>query len=147
MAYAYKLETLLTYRRNLEELAQQKFGREQHLLNMHRIRLDDLSNERRNLVAVFEERKKRRMNSAYFSFYMDSIRVKDQQIIVQKNTIESQKNVVETARKQLFERVKDRKIIEKAKEKDYQQYLLDSRRKEQNISDEQAVLRFGREPV
>ena len=75
---------------------------------------------------------------------MEGINAKDREIQVQHTTIESQRQIVEMAREELKEKVKDRKVIERAKERDYQKYLQEFLRKEQKESDEQAILRYGR---
>ena len=144
MAYSFRLESVLTYRNNLEELAHQKLVGEQTILKNHILRLEELKAERIAMIDDFEQRKKKRLSAVFFAFYMDGINAKDQEIQVQHTTIESQRKVVEMAREELKEKMKDRKVIERAKEKDYQKYLQEFLRKEQKESDEQAVLRYGR---
>lgn len=144
MAYRFRLESVLIYRNNLEELAQQKLFGEQIILKNHIQRLEELKAERIIMIEDFEQRKKKRLSAAFFAFYMEGINAKDREIQFQNTTIESQRKVVEMAREELKEKVKDRKVIERAKERDYQKYLQEFLRKEQKESDEQAILRYGR---
>lgn len=144
MAYRFRLETVLTYRQNLEELAQQKLATEQIMLKKHLQRLEELRAERQEMIDDFEERKKKSLAAALFSFLMEGINAKEREIQVQRTTVETQRRVVETAREKLKDRIKDRKVIERARERDYQKYMKEFLRKEQNESDEQAVLRYGR---
>lgn len=144
MAYKFKLETVITYRQNLEDLAREKLVREEHILKNHIERLARLKQERQAMIDDLEERKKKSLPASLFSFFMDGIQLKENAIQLQDTTIESQRQVVERVREDLQEKVKARKVIEKAKERDYQNYLKEYLRREQNESDEMAILRFGR---
>ncbi|MDH4320583.1 MAG: flagellar export protein FliJ [Desulfobulbaceae bacterium] len=145
MAYRFRLETLLTYRRNLEEQAQLALAHEIGVLVEHQNRLTDLRDTRLRIAEDFEERKRQTMEAPLFAFYMESIRRKEREIDALLEVIESQQAVVEKARARLGERVKDRKVIEKAREKDHRKYLQEMIRLEQKEGDEQAILRAGRE--
>jgi len=147
MAYRFRLETLLTYRRNLEEQAQLELARQMQELVDREERLVDLRESRARIIDDFEERKKQSLRAPLFSFYMEAIRRKERDIEAQLAVIAQQQQVVEAARRQLTERVQSRKVIEKAREKDYQKYLREFLRKEQVESDEQAILRAGRDDL
>jgi len=144
MAYRFRLETLLTYRRNLEEQAQLALAHEIGVLVEHQNHLTDLRETRLRIADDFAERKKKTMAAPLFSFYMESIRRKEREIDAQQDVIEKQQAEVEKARALLGERVKDRKVIEKAREKDLQKYKQEIIRLEQKEGDEQAILRAGR---
>ncbi len=144
MPYRFKLETVLTYRQNLEDLAKEKLARGEHILRNHIEGLARLKEERQAMIRDFEGRKKKSIPAALYTFYMDGIQLKERAIQIQKNTIDSQRHVVAKTRQDLQDKVKARKIIEKAKERDYQNYMKEFLRKSQNESDEMAILRFGR---
>ncbi|MBU0729245.1 MAG: flagellar export protein FliJ [Proteobacteria bacterium] len=144
MGYTYKLEALLTFRRNLEEQSQQLLARELLLLENHKHKLQELKDARTQLIADFEERKKMTMTSYFFSFYMDGISNKEREVIRQERVIQAQAKVFELARLKLLEKVKSRKVIEKAREKDYSRYLKELLSKEQKEGDEAVLLRYGR---
>ncbi|MHB1014152.1 MAG: flagellar export protein FliJ [Desulfurivibrionaceae bacterium] len=144
MAYHFKLETVLGLRRNLEELAQQKLARELTLLEEHTLRLAALRQQRQELIAEFEEEKNRQMLAPVFAFYMEGISRKEQAIEAGRALVEAQQEAVSQARRELTGRVRDKKVMEKARERDYQKFLLAGLKKEQNEADEQMMLRFGR---
>ena len=144
MAYHFKLETVLGLRRNLEELAQQKLARELTLLEEHTLRLAALRQQRLELIAEFEEEKNRQMLAPVFAFYMEGIFRKEQAIEAGRALVEAQQGAVSQARKELTGKVQDKKVMEKARERDYQKFLLAGLKKEQNEADEQMMLRFGR---
>ncbi len=144
MAYHFKLETVLGLRRNLEELAQQKLARELTLLEEHTLRLAALRQQRLELIAEFEEEKNRQMLAPVFAFYMEGIFRKEQEVEARRALVEAQQEAVFQARKELTGKVQDKKVMEKARERDYQKFLLAGLKKEQNEADEQMMLRFGR---
>ena len=147
MAYHYKLETLLTVRRSFEEQSQQKLAHELFVLENHNKYLAELEEQRLALFAALEERKKETMSAAMFSFYVEAIHMKNRQIAFQHNAVQSQQEMIETVRRDLQAKVKARKVVERLKEKDFLAWKQEVIRKEQLDSDEQAVMRFGREGV
>ena len=144
MAYQFRLETVLVYRRNLEEQAQLALAQEIRVLADHQSILVDLRDTSQRIADEFDQRKKKSMDAAFFSYCMDSLRRKKWEVDAQLAVIEKQQAVVDETRAQLGERVKSRKVIEKAREKDYQKYLQEVLRMEQKEGDDQAILRVGR---
>ena len=144
MAYHFRLETVLGLRRNLEELAQQKLARELTLLDEQKLRLATLKEQRQELIAEFEEEKHRQMLAPIFAFYVEGIFRKEQEVEAGQARVEAQLGAVAQAREELTGRVQDKKVMEKARERDYQKFILAGLKKEQNEADEMMVLRFGR---
>jgi len=145
MAYRYKLETLLTVRRNFEEQAEQRLAHELFVLKNHQQYLAELEEQRIVLFETLEERKKQTMSAALFTFYVEAIHAKNRQIAFQKNAVLAQQEMIETVRADLLVKVKARKVVERLKEKDFLVWQQEMLRREQVESDEQAVLRFGKE--
>jgi flagellar FliJ protein len=144
MAYHFKLETILGLRRNLEELAQQKLAKEITRLEEYRRGLAALKQQRQKLIAEFEEEKQRAMVAPLFALRVEGIFHKEEEIEAGTSVVEAQQGAVAQARDELAAKMRDKKVMEKARERDYQKYLLAALKKEQNEADEQMVLRFGR---
>ncbi|MFH1218120.1 MAG: flagellar export protein FliJ [Pseudomonadota bacterium] len=144
MTFHFKLEPVLTVRKNLEEQIQLKLAREQMILSNHQLRIKDLQAKRIELCKAMEEKIKHTMQARNFLFHMDSIRVLELQVHILINTIAAQKQIVARVQTELAEAMKQRKIIDVLRENALQKYLGEARRKEQNESDEQALLRYGR---
>jgi flagellar FliJ protein len=144
MPFHFKLESVLTVRKNLEEQFQFRLAREQLMLNGHRMRLDDLESKRQEIICEFEEIKKKPLSGAHFTYFTDSVRIKEEQIRIQQNTVKSQEQVVSEARKKLSQAMQQRKIVEVIREKQMKEYLTVLRKKEETENDEQVVLRHSR---
>ena len=117
------------------------------VLANHKKHLAELEEQRLDLFAVLEEKKKQTISAAMFSFYVEGIYLKNRQIAFQQNAVLAQQEMVETVRADLLVKVKARKVVERLKEKDFLAWRQEMLRKEQIESDEQAVMRFGKEAV
>jgi len=144
MAYKFKLETVLMLRRNLEELAQQNLARKLAALEEQQLRLVGLRQQRADMVAVFEEAKLKPMSAPVFAFQVEGIFRKEQEIETGLAMVEAAQAAVAQAREELTGRMRERKVMEKARERDQQKFILAGLKKELNEADEQMTLRFGR---
>jgi flagellar FliJ protein len=145
MPFLFRFETLLGLRQSLEELAQQNLARELAVLAGQQRRLEELRLLRRSLIAEFEEKKHRLLAAPLFSFYMEAISVREQEIAAGRLLVQDQQQMVQQKRLELTERVRERKVLEKTREKDRQRFIREQLHKEQMEADEQMVLRFGRQ--
>lgn len=143
MAYTFKLETLLNYRKTLEEQEQLQLAREQQQLVLQEKQLVELQERRVRIIAELEQKKKTVMTASLFAFYMDFIVLTERGIERQRESIAGQKQVVERTRQQVVERMRQRKVIEQLRKRDYEQYLQESLRQELKQNDEQALLVRG----
>lgn len=142
--FRFRLQAVETIRRNIEEQAQLKLGREQSILNNHLVRLANLKKQRLAMIASLAEKERQKVSGALVQFYMESVRSQEVLMKMLDNTIAGQQQVVDQARAKLAEAVKERKTVEVIRQRDYDRYMTELRQKEQNESDEMAVLRHGR---
>ena len=147
MAFVFRLETVLNVRRSREEQVQQKLGHELFVLENHRQYLEELKQKRAETAEQFDQRKKQNMVASLFSFFVEALRHLERDVEFQKNAIQAQEQTVQKVREELTEKVKERKIVERLREKDHLEYLKEVQRKEQNDMDEMAVLRHGQETL
>lgn len=147
MAFNFRFAPLLRVRENQEEELQLKMAREQMVLKGHEDHLTALEEQRLRMLADMEERKKKKITGSLFMHFMNAIRSKELEIVMQENVVASQERVVDDIRSQLVEVMKKRKTMEVIMERDWQDYIREFKKQEQNINDEQAVLRYGRESL
>ncbi len=141
-AYRFKLEALLNYRRNLEEVALQHLATVKGDLKVAEMALEQAGARRLATVDEFEQRKKRPMLPVRFAWFMDSLRQQEQMIAAAAAVVERKKAEVDAATTALIERVRQRKVMEKARERDYRKYLAARMAAELKENDEMAVLRY-----
>lgn len=145
MAYRFRFESVLGYRRNLEEMARQKLTRAQTQLVKQQQHLTGLEQALVEAISAFEERKQKPMPSPYYSLFVEGIERREREVVSQQRAVAAQVEVVEQARTELQEKMQQRKVMEKARERDYEQYLQEERLREQNELDEQMILRYKRQ--
>ena len=138
--YTFSMEKVLDWRMDTEEekkknLGQVKQNKQQQENTLQRlisenikIKNDSLSTMRIDVL--------RRQN-----LYKDMI---DEKIIHQKNIVLKAEKEVEVARVELMEAHKDRKVMEKLKEKEYTSTMEQEKHEEQKQLDEMATLSFGK---
>jgi flagellar FliJ protein len=144
--FTFRLEAVRTIRMNNEEQALMALGREQTVLQNHKRQLEDYIVERFTMVENLEKKKKEQVSGAFIRLYTDSILGKEHQISLARSAIVQQETVVQNARLELNEKVKERKVIDVLYDRDYAEFLADERKREQDESDEMAVLRYGGTP-
>ncbi len=143
-AYRFRLETVLGYRKNLEDMARQKLAAEEAELARLERALEKVVLDRQRTSGEFEERKKKPMTAARFARFVETLQYQERQAEALREKIKAQKQAAEAARAALAARVRDRKVMEKARERDYRRFLKEETRRELGENDEMAVLRHGR---
>lgn len=138
--YQFSMEKVLDWRSDTEEEKKKKLVQVQQskqqqetilrrLINENiKIKNDSLSTDRIDVL--------RQQN-----LYKDMI---DEKIIHQKNVVNKAEKEVEVARTELMEAHKDRKVMEKLKEKEYIFTMEQEKHEEQKQLDEMATLSFGK---
>lgn len=141
--FTFRLEAVRTIRMNNEEQALMRLGREQTVLHNQKMQLADFIKARSEMVASLAAKEKENVSGAFIHLYTDAIRGKEQQISLLRADIVSQEEVVKKSLLELSEKIKERKIIDILYDRDYAAFLAEERKREQDESDEMAVLRYG----
>lgn len=138
--YQFSLEKVLDWRIDKENQAQMKVS---HL----EIQLVE---EERTLERLLSESLKLK-SARIFDGKVDQMRqqnlyeeLTNQRIIKQKLVVNKCISQVEEAKAKLIEAHKEKKVLEKLKEKNHQTYIKEEQKFEQNQLDELAVLHYGR---
>lgn len=138
--YRFSLEKVLDWRNETEEQARKRLGDIQVRRQEEESVLERLLNESLKLKA-----------EKIFSGNVDALRQQDlyqelmsQRIIRQKLVLEKTDSELEQAKAALIEAHKDKKVMEKLREKDYTSYRIKQDKDEQHQLDELSVLQYGR---
>lgn len=140
--FTYKLESVLEYRKNIEEQKLVEFSaQEQHLRKTEDI-LRNIGEERERLSGELKGLQNIKCDGRDITLmmgYADELqsREKKQQFVVQKERI-----LLEEKRKLLFEAVTKRKILEAHRQKQFEAYQADQILAERRNADEIAIQRF-----
>ena len=138
--YTFSMEKVLDWRSDTEEEKKKQLGQVQQNKQQQETLLQRLISENIKInndsLTTLRIDVLRRQN-----LYKDMI---DEKIIHQKNIVHKAEKDVEVARVELMEAHKDRKVMEKLKEKEYTFTMEQEKREEQKQLDEMATLSFGK---
>jgi flagellar protein FliJ len=142
--FIFKLQSVLEYRKNIEEKILNDFSEKKRELKEERLKLKNLVEERANLIEALRNMQGLKVlaeDIAALVSYVEQVREEEKK---QKKVITQVKEQVEAKRKELLEAVKKRKVMEKLKERHLEEYEFDMRALEQKDSDEMGAIRYGR---
>ena len=131
------MEKILNLRETKEKNIVEDMGKIQHKLSNEKKALEDL---KKDVESMNKTKFKNILELQYQSLCKDKIR----EDIDKKTQIINNTNIIlEKTRRELIEAQKDRKVMEKLKEKDQEKYYEKIRYEEQKELDEIAVLKFN----
>ena len=142
--FIFKLQSVLEYRKNIEEKIHNEFSEKKRELDTQRLIMKSLINERNNLIAELRNMKDKPLPADDYAVHFSYVKQVRENEKKQKIVIHQVKEQVESKRKELLEAVKKRKMMEKLKQKHSEEYDSSLRDLEQKASDEMSVLKFGR---
>lgn len=140
MAFQFKMQKILDYREQLEEEARVRFARVQQML---------LEEERRfeELRVLLQEKEAQRfqdlsMDAGERWLLENFIRGLRADMTESQLRLRSLHQMLEQARRELLARSKERKVLDKLKERQKERHMAEEREKERKINDETATLRY-----
>lgn len=142
--FVFKLQSVLEYRKNIEEKIQNEFSGKKRELESLKSGIKSLIKERAGLIAEMRNMRNKPVPADDFAVQFSYVKHVRENEKAQKIVIHNVKEQVESKRKELLEAVKKRKIMEKLKERHKEEYGNNLRNAEQKSSDEMSVLKFGR---
>lgn len=141
-AFQYSMESVLEHRINIEENQKQQFARVQNEYIVEKTKLNDLEEKlERALVSSTKETPKNTIERKNLQQYIHFLREKVE--LQRQLTLETNKKL-ENKRQELIFAQKDRKTIERHKEKAFDQYQKEIEKQEQNTIDELALYAYMR---
>lgn len=139
VSYKFSLEKVLEWRAEIEKRIAKSFAIVQNELNYQEITLSNLRLENESIKKkILELNNINDLKQQYL--FKQSVEQKIKEIL---KLIEQTKTKLEKLRLDLLEAQKNRKIMEKLKEKDYIEYKENLMLEEQKELDEIAVFRYG----
>lgn len=136
--YNFSMERVLEWRENQEKSSMEEFALLQNELNYEKSILLDLIKE----YETSKDKNHRNINVNEIRQLQLYRQVLEDRIDCQNRAIVKKTNELETVRLELVDAQKDRRVMEKLKERDFSKYKDDIRYAEQREIDEIAVLRF-----
>ena len=138
--YSFSMESVLEWRESIEKTSMEKYAAAQYELK-HEIQVLEHLNKENEQIKEKSLSCKNIVEIRHLQLYKQTI---DERIEAQIEIVEIKKDELENFRLELIHAQKDRKIMEKLKEKDFSNYNEESKREDQKNLDEIAVLKYKR---
>lgn len=142
MKFVYSLQSVLEYRQQIEDIKKEKFAQILSILKVEKSKLDDMTEEVKIVMDQTVSQNGFTLNDhKNYLYYMMNLQNKIQN---QKIKIYEFEKKRETARAELEEAQKSRKIMESLSEKEFEKVLNEIKRKEAIELNDIAVIAYGR---
>ncbi len=142
--YKFPLGTVLNHRKFLEENIQKEFGILKRLLVDERKKLADIRNASKKCSKELRQKQQKSLTVSENLIYVQFIEQLSRNFDKQKVRVIETEQDVEKKRVDLVEAMKNRKALEKLKEKGFEEYRKNLMKQEQNFMNEMASVRFQR---
>ena len=133
--FKFNLETVFKLKIQMEKSAKNELGKALTFLEKEKERLIELENKLKETILVRNSsaRKTTIRNLRDYSGYIESVKKK---IEDQKKMVNHAQKNVDILKRKMIEAVSDRQIFEKLKEKKLQEYLKEEQKKDDKLLDE-----------
>jgi len=144
--YKFNLEQLLNHRRYQEEVLQKELaGLKKHLTEEeHKLRA--LRKKKRQFLLQFQKKQKDGRPASEIKLYFDFVEHLSKKIDAQHQNVLEAKRTFNLKRQDLITAMKERKTLDRLKEKGWQAYQQEQSKKERDFMDEVAGFQFKLKP-
>ena len=144
MAFKFRLQSVLTHRLYLEDVAKSELAVQVQARNRCQQRIDWLQEEMSRYRREMAEKEKHGMAAGEFILANEYVTVLRLQIMREQSKLPLLDAQIELARQNLVKAVQNRKAMEILRSRDLEQYTQVQLKLEQNLLDEVAVSAFVR---
>jgi flagellar FliJ protein len=146
MRFTFPFETLLNMKKNLEELSQMRLAKKMSQLREQEEAIQRILDERVIQDRVLKEKSEQGMKASeylvYKTYQEDCVRDLQLKRAARRQT----KKEIEAEQKILIQLMKERKMFEKLKEKQWKKFQSQTERLDQKNSDEMVITRYRPSP-
>lgn len=141
MRYSFKFETLLNYKKRLEEVAQQVLAQKMTERAEAEQKLNRLKTRKGECLFELIEKRTKGIPAAQHLLYINYLNLLAKDIAIQEEVVRALTRAVEEARQKLLKLSREKKMIEKLKKKDFNAFTQEIIRMEQKENDELVLTR------
>ena len=140
--FKFRLQSFLGVKEKMEEQKKIEYGRALQKLEEEKQRLQDFEREKASYINLCRETIENNISPSEFRTYSDYIELLKKKMRAQVKVIEQTAEIVERRRLELVDAMKERKMLDTLKERDYEQFLKDELMAEQKLVDEIVSYRY-----
>jgi flagellar FliJ protein len=131
----FKLQPVLNIKQQQEDNKKNELGKAIQLLEAENQKLAELENSQADTIKEFNKKTKKTTVHKLIEFN-EYLSLLNSKIKTQKENVNNAALYVDKVREELVTAVKERKILEKLKEKKHDEYLIEQKKLEQKTNDE-----------
>ncbi|HOQ06578.1 MAG TPA: flagellar export protein FliJ [Clostridiales bacterium] len=133
--FIFKMQSVLNIRKQKEDSIKNELADAMRKLEAEKRKLAELEDRLENTVREFNEKTKKSTVHELIEFN-EYLSVLNSRIRSQKENVNIAAQYVDKVREELVKAMKDRKILEKLKDRQYEQFLMEQKKLEQKTNDE-----------
>lgn len=141
--FDFRLQPVLDLKVQMEENLKNEFGKVTKKLEDEKKILNSIELDKEEQIDIFSTKLGSRVEVSKLRELNGYISLLGDKIEMQKENVNEASNIVDSTREKLLEAVKDRKIIDKLREKMFTEYSKQQLREEQKIIDEVVSFKHG----
>lgn len=145
--FEFKLQSLLNYKRHLEEMARQEMARAVADVTACERRIQELEGEKEAAAQNLETLVEKGVDAQAFKMYHGFLGALDQTMAEHRHKKMSLEKILEEKRSALTQRTIDKKAMERLRERRAKEFVREMLREEQKGLDEIAALKTAREMI
>jgi flagellar FliJ protein len=140
----FTLDSVLTFRKRQENLAQEKFVQAKIAVETASQVLDTTRQDLEHLILTLEEKQKKGIVALEFARFEERIQYGRTQVQLLRNTLEEKQKIARRRQKKLLEKAKDHQVLNTLKEQQNKAWKTYLDKKEAAMLDEIAILHHDR---
>jgi flagellar FliJ protein len=146
MGFVFKLQGLLNWKKNLEELAQMRLAEKLKQLQAEEEEIQRLTKQRSAYQKELQEKSVQGLSVAEYLTYQQYFETSLKDLLFRQEKRKITLREIEVEREKLIAFRKQKKILEKLKEKRLKTFMYDSEREDRTKNDERVISRYQSSP-
>lgn len=134
--FKFKFNSLLKLNESIEDQKKNEFRKAAMQLEIEREKLGKLIIDKEYCIINHQKALKERIDPIRSDMLTKYINLLNKRIAAQEAEVKKCEEILEERRLELVEATKEKKKLEKLKEKQFEQYITDEKREEQKLTDE-----------
>ena len=146
MRFTFPFETLLNMKKNLEELSQMRLAKKMNQLKEQEEAIQRVMEEILTSDRVLKEKSERGIKAAEYLVHKIYQEDRTRDLQLKRAARKQTKKEIEAEQKILIQLMKERKMFERLKEKQWKKFQSQTERVDQKNSDEMVITRYRSSP-
>lgn len=141
--FIFRFGSFLTIKEKIEDQKKLAYGKALKQLELEKSKKQKMLEDRENAIRSFKEKIGDKINPSDFQMHNNFLAYIKESITKQEKVIKTAEINAENKRQELVEAMKEKKTLERLKERDYEEYMIQSKKDEEKITDEVVSYKYS----